>query len=772
MSEIDRSGMSGGNKIPPDLDITSGAGIDKRDSEQKESGSFGRDKKIITDEYGLLLVKAGRLLASLFLAVVSLVLFLAGKNADAVIVLSCLLISYLFASASDRGQKYTLWPDKKASHRLSFSVLVGPPHTNGMFIPLKLRYAPLAVALLCGIVMLIIGIVNNKSAVDIALDFTAGLSPSILLGLGGISSIAAGNAITRLRQHDIELLSPEKIGNMAACDMLLADKSLFSGDKGTEISGVYINDAFCGLSELNFENHKHLVIGFSLCDDGSLTKTYGFKQKISESILRAMRASPVEQREVSRYKLTRHIPFDANIGLVSAECCTPFGNIISFTVGKPESVLQHIKFIQASTETREISPQDLRRLRVKLRQNYLSGKLAAAIALGIPGESALTFLGFVFLSVPAVNDADTAISDLKENGTETMLVTDEDESSSFYRASNLKIASDISEVINGHRIDNFKLDNLIRASLHARLAAEVNSNHRLILGRILHKRKRVLAAASKNPTDTLLENADIRITSEKGGVYPPDVCSRTCKITDVSILIRTAKAVCSLGKRACYHMLFAPLCLSVFMLLCAATTGNLPFSTAVIVPTVLLIPLPQTILIASADYGSEKLTYKSFIPSYLNEKQPPIKIPGSGFAAWWMFSSLFVALFGFGVFESIREETKLGVPVAMSAAYLTLFLAVMLNGLISFVWGKSILSVLEQGGRRILVVTLIIVSTLIVLSRLSGFNSMMGFKVVPYRQIPSAALPSVILFSLYEIMTFARKKYDKRKERLSLKNGI
>ncbi len=736
-----------------------GAGEDLPSYDKAEAGSEN-------GEPGCKLIKAGRFLIAAFLAASSFVLFFAGRYVDAAVVAAALIVLLLFISVTERGQKYTLWPDKKAALLMCYSSYIGPSSANALFIPLKVRFAPLLAGFLGAALTVLSGLSEGLSPADITASAIACMCSTLFLGLGTLTIIALRNGISRLKQNDIDILKPEKLGVIARCDLLMADKTVFYGNKNAEISGVYTNGGFIGLSELSFEAHKLLLVGSNICSDEALGRAFGFKQRIGEVLLRAMRTSPVEEKEIARYKLTRRIPYDEETGITSAECCTPYGSIVSFTAGRPESLLPYIKYVNDDSNIREITPHELKRLRVILRQGYSAGRLAIALATGIPGESALTFLSFIFVTVQTVDDADKAVSDLKENGTDTLMVTDENETSAFTRASSLKVTADMSQVLTGYRIDNFRSGSLVRASLHARLAAETGSRHRLILGKILRQRRRVLAGASKNPDDTLLENAEIRITSEKtDSKYPPDVCSRTCMITDVAILVKTARTVASFARRASYQMLFSPMCMSLILFMCVALTGTVPFTPAVVAVSVLLLPLPQACLTASSDYGEECLGYMSIAPVYKLERRSAVKIPGAGYIAWWLMS-VFVTVFSCLIIYGIYSPgDKLGVSAASAAAFLAFFFELTVNGIVSFVWGRSVFSIMEQGGRKMLLITLIMLAAVLGLIKVSSAAGLFGFASVPYRVVPAAMSPALLLLAAYELLTALRKKYEKRRGR-------
>ena len=149
------------------------------------------------------------------------------------------------------------------------------PATNGMLVPLFLRRLPLIWGVLTAVIAAVIGVLLKLPTVEVVSGALSALCSAVTLGIGSTAAIAMTGGVVRLQQSGIVVDDHCKICMVARANVLLADKSVFRIESGAELKGFF----FCGdhvrLSDLELRRHFPLVLGLTICDDGSLSREYG-----------------------------------------------------------------------------------------------------------------------------------------------------------------------------------------------------------------------------------------------------------------------------------------------------------------------------------------------------------------------------------------------------------------------------------------------------------------------------------------------------------------
>jgi len=698
------------------------------------------DKSDRFTEYMILMMKVG-LLPSVLLFASALLLAAMGLwisgAALAVAAAAALLIVWMLSALS--RSRLGISPARLRVYELS--AFSGTPATNGMLVPSLFRRLPLTLGFLTSVAAAVTGVVMKFTASEVVSGALSALCSTVTLGIGATAAMAMTGGVVRLEQSGIRVDDPCKIGTIARANILLADKSVFRIESGAELKGFF----FCGdnvrLSDLSIRRHFPMVLGFTLCDNGSLSREYGFfRENISDALLRIMHTSPPEYEMLHRYTKSAAPDFDRERGFATGGAMTPGGNV-KYAAGRPEKLLPLIMNIYTSEGVRSLTEGDRGLLKVTLRNAYQNGFSVIALTAGEP-DNGMTFIAFAFLSTELVPDADLSVAELEKNGVRVIEASDENENAAFHEANLAGVAFNMGQVLSRDRIDRFSATGVGRAIGMFKVAAEVDSPRRAVLVRLLKGRKKLVISASRDVHDGLFPDADISVGSSAEALS--DVHIKSCRVSDVAELIRITRSVCTRSHKSAAFLLCVNLCAVFCAALSLAFTGRVPFEPQTVVLLTLLLPVFQASACASGGAVKNETNYK-IAPSARMRARGIGRLPDRSFAAALIIYAFYAGLISAAMFD------KYGA----GHAFLTLAFLMLTSGLICRVWGRSLLTGQSYGGRGFLLLTLLsalLVVLPIAVPGLAGFFALAGFS---YVNLPAAVIPSIIPIVLYEICRLA-----------------
>ena len=719
-------------------------------SEKESSAEIGVDKKSLSlEDMKGLIVRAEMIAAVVFGVCAALCLYLFDRGAEAIASLIILAIAVAAALIAGKQHRELMGLDRGGAGKLMFSVYNGRFKENGLRLSLGMRLAPVALGSVAVIACLIRAIWGGVGEYGLLLSVMSVLSASAAVGVELPVIIAVSGGIVALKQRDIEVGDPEKLGVAARAKYVLGDKSVFFASKGTETGGVYINGRSLGVSELSFDEAYPLLSSIYVCDDGALSSAFGFRQQITDGLLRALRTTRFEHSALLSFRVTEHYPYDPAAGYTAATYVNSAGDERTCFVGRPDALFPHIGYEYDEIGLRSLGDADMRHLRLHLRRTYSAGREVMVVAEQTPGGKSLVLIGLLHMNCIISQEARESVKELKGIGVEPIYVSEENENCAFYHARELGIARDMSQVLTGSRIDRFKHENLVRATRHARLCAEADGEHRTVLTEML-SRERVIMSASRSGSDELLRGADVRVSSQ-GGKYSTDFVCRNCSIEDVSLVARVARSVCSVARRGEYQMFCAAVCASLVSIVSVIVCGTVPFGVAATLLIAAVLPLPQMLLTAKMDVAPPKGLVMSFMMENKPANDTPVKA-GFALAGWNILNCIVTAVFAAYVYCSYSASETIGHGGAAAAVFMTVGAYMLANNLVCRVWGKSCLSLKdENGGVAFLICTLIVFAAVLVIVSVGGLSSVFGMEALAYKRLPVTLIPAAVALLVYEI---------------------
>ena len=687
--------------------------------------------------------------AILFTVCAVMCLFICNRGGEAIAALAGLFAAVLCVVFSERQHRDLMNLDRTTFRKLMYSVYSGKYLENGLRLSLVIRLALIALGFVSIIICLIRALLGGVGEYGTLLSVMATFMASAALGIELPAVIAVSGGIVTLKQQDIEVSDPEKLGTAARAKYVLADKSVFFASKGTETGGVYIRGKAYGVSELSFSEAYPLLAAIYVCDDGGLSAAFGFRQQITDGLLRALRTTQFEHSSRFMFHVLEHSTYDPARGYACARCIDPEGEEKTYFVGKPDALLGALKYDTDEIGLRPIGDADMRYLRLHLRRTYSAGREVMMVAESAEDRSGLVLIGLLNMNCIISEEARESVRELRAVGVEPVYVSEENENCAFYHARELGVARDMSQVLTGARIERFRKENLVRAAKHARLCAEAEAPHRRALTRLLAE-DRVIMSASRSGNDELLRLADVRVTSPSGE-YSTDLVCRNCSIEDVSLVARVARSLCAVARRAEYQLFCAPICAMLLCLFTVAAYGTVPFGVAAMFFVCAVLPLPQMLVTAKMNVGPAKGIVMSFMMDKKKVSDAPVTA-GLGLAGWNLLNCLGTAVCAAYIYGSYISGESVGVGGASAAAFLTVGAYMLVNNLICRVWGKSCISLKdENGGAKFVVVSLLVLAVVLIIAMVGGLSEVFAMSVLPYKRVPLTLAPAAVSLLIYEV---------------------
>lgn len=709
----------------------------------------GGEKKKTPGDMMSLVISAELWASALFWVCAILLLFIGDHVGEAIAATAGLCIAAVCVLGTERQHRELMGLDRVSFRRLMYSVYIGKYSENGLRMPLFMRFAPLALGVLCAAVCLVRAIWGGVGDYGLALSLAAVFSASGVLGVELPAVIAVSGGIVALKQRDIEVCDPGKLGEAARAKCVLADKSVFFASKGTETGGVYIGGKSYGVSELSFPELYPMLSSIYVCDDGALSAAFGFRQQITDGLLRALRTTHFEHSSRFALRVSEFSPYDPSVGYAVATYTDVEGVQRTCYAGKPDALLPGLRFETDEIGLRPLGDADMRHLRLHLRRTYSAGREVLAVAEQAENGEGLVLIGLLHMNCIISEEARESVRELRSVGVEPVYVSEENENCAFYHARELGVARDMSQVLTGARIENFRHENLVRAARHARLCAEAAPVHRRALAGLISQDK-VVMAASRSGSDELLRRADVRVSSP-GGELSTDFVGRNCSIEDVSLVARVSRSVCAVARRGEYQLFCAPICAMLLTLFTLSAYGNVPFGVAAMLLLTAVLPLPQMLLTAKTDVAPPKGFVMSVIMGKSSVSQPPLS-SGYGLAFWNILNCLASACFAAYIYGSYLATESVGPGGASAAALACIGSYMLANNLVCRVWGRSCVSLKdEEGGVKFIVATALVLVLVLLPAAVDGVAGALSMSALPYKYLPLPLLPAAVSVLVYEI---------------------
>ena len=398
-----------------------------------------------------------------------------------------------------------------------------------------------AISVLVAVLIVILGIIQNRSITDMFLTTVSlavavipeGLPAVVTLTLAiGIRSMYKKKCLIRhLAASEtlgaVSVICTDKTGTLTKNEMTLTD--IYVPDMFFEISGSGYTpegEFFSGGEKITVADYQNLSFFLKaglFCSHAVLNFADGEWKTIGMPTESALVAA-AHKAGIAGYKMpdpgiVKEFSFDSTRKRMTA-IYEENGGFISFTKGAPEIILTLSDKLLLDGEEIVLDEKRRRRLDEILKSFAEKGLRVLALAYkktdgGLwrtaeEAEKNLVFLGFAGIIDPPRSEAKEALSLCRSAGVDVIMITGDFEITAKAVADSVGLLSD--GVLTGADIDLLDDDSLSKRLSKTKILARVSAEHKLKIIGILNKNKKIVAMTGDGVNDApALKKADIGI---------------------------------------------------------------------------------------------------------------------------------------------------------------------------------------------------------------------------------------------------------------------
>jgi len=373
--------------------------------------------------------------------------------------------------------------------------------------------------------------------VSIALAVSAvpeGLPAVVTVSLAlGARELARRNAILRKLTSAETLgattvICSDKTGTLTKGEMTV--RKLYTNEKLYEVTGAGYEskgEFFENGASVNPQEHTELELllkGNLLCTNAHYDGKSVIGDTTEGALIVAAAKADLKKKELEEsYPRVHEIPFTSERKLMTTVHKTPEDNIVAFTKGAPEIVLEHSTHIFKNGKIKKLSSQEKQEV---LKINEKMAKEALRV-LGtafkeLPNkpidefdeeeyETNLVFLGLSGMIDPPRKEAKEANAKCRKAGIKTVMITGDHKLTAVAIAKELEMLHS-DKVLTGKELDNLDDDEFKKVVEEVSVYARVSPEHKLRIVKALKDKGEIVAMTGDGVNDApALKQADIGV---------------------------------------------------------------------------------------------------------------------------------------------------------------------------------------------------------------------------------------------------------------------
>lgn len=227
------------------------------------------------------------------------------------------------------------------------------------------------------------------------------------------------------------------------------------------------------------------------------------------------------ERITREFIRVKEIPFDSDRKMMSVLCRLTTGDLVVFSKGAPEIILQKCSTILVADKERPII--DIDKKRIERENNQMAQDALRVIGMGyrvikkdqgIPAnlEQELTFIGLAGMMDPPRREAYNAVEKCRLAGIRPVMITGDHKETARAVARTLKIISEDDDVLTGNEIEKMNDNELKRRLGNTAVFARVLPKHKLRLVKAYKEEGHIVAMTGDGVNDApAVKEADIGV---------------------------------------------------------------------------------------------------------------------------------------------------------------------------------------------------------------------------------------------------------------------
>lgn len=341
-------------------------------------------------------------------------------------------------------------------------------------------------------------------------------------GLPAVVTICLALSVTRMvKVHTIVRRLPA-IETLGAVSIVCSDKTGTLTQNKMTVVRCFADQRLYGKGEISAKEHRELLEGMALCNDGVLEGDVRIGDPTELALLDFAQSLGIDKKEAEkRLPRKKELAFDSGRKMMSTWHQAE-GKSLTYTKGAPDEILKRCTRILI--QGKAVPLTERHRGRIRKAMDDMTSQALRTLAVACkrgdpePREQDLTFIGMVGMEDPIRPEAALAVESFKRAGVRTVMITGDHAETALAIARQLGIAKRMEECITGQELQRLTDDELCRRIDGLRVFARVSPEHKVRIVKILKKMGRIVAMTGDGVNDApSLKCADIGVAMGQSG---------------------------------------------------------------------------------------------------------------------------------------------------------------------------------------------------------------------------------------------------------------
>lgn len=369
------------------------------------------------------------------------------------------------------------------------------------------------------LLLFIVAVLQGRDVMEMLLTAISLAVAAIPEGLPAVVTIVLALGVQRMvKVHTIvrKLPAVETLGSVS---IVCSDKTGTLTQNKMTVTKVYLDRQVSEASALDCAAHKLFMDGFILCTDALVDNNDGLRlgdptelALLDLGILCGIHKKNLEQDSPRVHELA----FDSKRKMMTTVHKGLDGDIISFTKGAIDSIIDHCTGILDHGADRSITPEDKDRIQAAAKEMATFALRVLALAYkandGSASENDLVFVGLVGMIDPPRPEAREAVQIFKGASVTTVMITGDHKDTAFAIARELDIADNEAQCITGDRLSEMSQEDLNRIVMDLRVFARVSPEHKVMIVNAFRSHGHIVSMTGDGVNDApSLKAADIGV---------------------------------------------------------------------------------------------------------------------------------------------------------------------------------------------------------------------------------------------------------------------
>lgn len=449
-------------------------------------------------------------------------------------------------------------------------------------------------AIVISIVIFLIGFFQGREPLDMFLIAVSLAVAAIPEGLLAIVTIVLAIGVQRMSTHHAIVRKLPAVETLGAVSVICSDKTGTLTQNKMTVTHVYKDERYLPIDEVQPKKAAQhpFFIGMVLCNDASVSNNQKTGDPTEIALVQAGIDKGLYKEHLQEtYPRIYELPFDSDRKMMTTvhkdqDC------YLSITKGALESMLSRITSIYKHGKQYPFTKEEETRI-VEIA-NMMSDQALRVLAIAqkvtkdendftTSLETELTILGLIGMIDPPREEVRDSISQCKDAGIQTVMITGDHRKTALAIASNLGITSDHSQTMTGQELQELSDIELQEKVKNTRVFARVSPEHKVRIVKALKDNGHIASMTGDGVNDApSLKQADVGVAM---GITGTDVAKGASDIVLTDDNFATIVSAVEHGRN-----IFQNIKKSILFLL----SCNLGEITALFIGILLGLPAPLT----------------------------------------------------------------------------------------------------------------------------------------------------------------------------------